>query len=388
MDEAARPSRLTFVIRHLGLGGAQRVLVTIANRLVADELAEIEVVALRERDEPYALSPRIRRATLQGDSHEDDVRNLVAHWRRAAPDVAIAHLEQANLAALDARDALGGLPRVACVEHNAICATVAAANAVDRERWERCRVRYPAADAIVCSSPATARELREFIGPLGARISMLRNPIASPTDWRGSRKSMAPLIALARSRPTVLGVGRLEHEKGFDRLVAAYAHVVAAQPDAQLVLVGDGSQRAALERQVDSLGLREHVSLVGVCDRTDLLMREARLLVVPSRRDASPMVVLEALAAGLPLIATDAAGGLAELLGDRGPIVAYRGPRALGERIVAALRRPPSPLPSRHLARFDARACAHAYLSLARTLAGGRPGRRLGGPPGGGNSRT
>lgn len=119
------------------------------------------------------------------------------------------------------------------------------------------------------------------------------------------------------ARPMVVAVGRLEHVKGFDLLVDALAASAGLRERARLVLVGDGAERADLEAQVRRLGLEGTVRLAGRLDPPGVAaaMAGAAVVVVPSRADAAPLVVLEGWRSGRPVVAT-VHGGPPEIVTD------------------------------------------------------------------------
>ena len=119
----------------------------------------------------------------------------------------------------------------------------------------------------------------------------------------------------AHQRLYLLAVGQLERHKGFDVLVSAFARVSLDCPNLDLLIAGNGSQRAALETQIQAAKLNEHVKLLGAVDRAQVasLMRGSLAVVIPSRREPFGIVGLEAMAAGKRIIATRV-GGLIEAL--------------------------------------------------------------------------
>jgi glycogen(starch) synthase len=122
----------------------------------------------------------------------------------------------------------------------------------------------------------------------------------------------------SHARPYILAIGRHVPQKGFDVLIDAYAAVLRAKPDApDLVIAGDGPQRADLEKQVADLGLAERIEFPGRCDRptTASLFRGCDVFVLPSRHEPQGIVCLEAMAAGKPVVATRV-GGVPEVVRD------------------------------------------------------------------------
>lgn len=102
----------------------------------------------------------------------------------------------------------------------------------------------------------------------------------------------------------VIGVGRLSFEKGFDRLVEAFAQVKGYE-DWDLVLVGDGPVRSQLESQAERLGIAQRVVFLGMRKDVDRLLTESKIFVIPSRCEGFPNALCEAMASPLPCIAFD-----------------------------------------------------------------------------------
>jgi glycosyltransferase involved in cell wall biosynthesis len=130
-----------------------------------------------------------------------------------------------------------------------------------------------------------------------------------------------PELYVAPPRETfgkrVLFVGRLTPEKGGALLLEAFAQVFAAHPEARLTVVGDGPERPALEARAQALGVAEAVTFAGARNQLQVAahMAEADMLVLPSFAEGVPVVLMEAMAAGLPTIASRVAG-VSELVHD------------------------------------------------------------------------
>ena len=177
--------------------------------------------------------------------------------------------------------------------------------------------------ANIAISGAIARSL-----PVDSTI--VPNPYASDVFARDDGAS--------RQRDLVF-VGRLVSDKGVDRLVAALALLAARGVQAELTIVGDGPEAAALRRQADAAGLADHVRFEGWQAAAELVatLNRHRVLVVPSVwEEPFGVVVLEALACGcVPLVTRS--GGLPDAVGDCGLVVARDDPAALADGIEALL---------------------------------------------------
>jgi glycosyltransferase involved in cell wall biosynthesis len=221
-------------------------------------------------------------------------------FREARPQVAIAFIDQTNVLALLAARGLG-LP-VVVAEHT----DPALVPLGRRWRWLRRRT-YPWARAIAVLNE---RARRFFADRPGARVAVIPNPVAVPP---AARADAPPAASRA---PTIVGMGRLGPEKRFDLLLSAFARLRSRHPAWRLVILGEGPARAALERQRDALGLAGVVELPGVLRDPYPVLRRAELFVLSSTLEGFPMALVEAMACGLPVIATEYHEGVREIVRD------------------------------------------------------------------------
>jgi glycosyltransferase involved in cell wall biosynthesis len=160
----------------------------------------------------------------------------------------------------------------------------------------RCRQ----ADAVVSISEAITAELKQA-GYESERIHDLPNGVPVPNDAWQPRPDW-------RAAPHAVFVGRLAAEKGLDTLVEAWAEVRKTHSGATLTLIGEGPERPALESRVAALGLNGAVVLPGASANPNALLRAADLFVLPSREEGMSIALLEAMALGMPLVASSVPG--------------------------------------------------------------------------------
>ncbi|WP_152054000.1 glycosyltransferase [Tautonia marina] len=190
-------------------------------------------------------------------------------------------------------------------------------------------------DRVVCVSEAQARKVRR-VGVPRRKIVVIPNAIDVSRFATPDPAARAELEALF-PRPIhhlVGAAGRLSPEKGFDLLIDAAATVLRHAPDTGFVLCGEGGQRATLERRIADRGLQERFLLLGLRPDLDRLLPAFDLLAQSSWTEGMPNVLLEAGAAGVPVVAT-AAGGTAEIVvdGQTGWLVPTGDASALADRI-------------------------------------------------------
>lgn len=173
------------------------------------------------------------------------------------------------------------------------------------------RLLYRRADRVICQTPSMAEDLAHELGVSENRLAVLPNPV----DVEELRSDLSQHPAPQTSPgPHLLAVGRLSPEKGFDLLLKALVSVRKEFPQASLLIAGAGPEEAALKAECHVLGLDAAVRFADYVDHPWTLFPAATLFVLPSRHEGLPNALLEAAAAGLPIVALPASGGVAELL--------------------------------------------------------------------------
>jgi glycosyltransferase involved in cell wall biosynthesis len=233
------------------------------------------------------------------------------------------------------------------------------------------RRRCQTAAAVVACSGAIRDELLEAGYPAD-RVHYIPNGVAVPptrTPKRrlGARKALGEVhsdLQLDAPAPLVIYTGRLHQAKGLEDLVAAWGMVSPSHPTARLWLVGEGPQREQLQEIVQARGLSPSVRLPGAFDSVEEMLDAADAFVLPSYIEGLSLSLLEAMAAGLPVIASDIPAYRA-VVEDKisGLLIAPRDPAALA----AALRRILEHHDLAHQLGAAARARVTAEFSLERT---------------------
>jgi glycosyltransferase involved in cell wall biosynthesis len=194
------------------------------------------------------------------------------------------------------------------------------------------RVAYATAHVVVANSTAAAAQLRREGVPAG-KIRTIANGVDCAT--------FAPARMPGRPIRRVVTVANLRPEKGHDTLISAAALVIGQRPDTEFLVVGGGPLDASLRREVERRGLGSRVQFLGERSDVPALLASSDLFVLPSRSEASPNGVLEAMAAGLPVVASRV-GGVPELIesGVNGLLVAPDRPAELAAAVLDLIARP------------------------------------------------
>ena len=188
---------------------------------------------------------------------------------------------------------------------------------------------YPKLDLV---SVLTERDAEDYRAVLGGRVNVVRVPNAAP-DLGTRRVGDAKVVVAA---------GRLTRQKGFDLLIDAYAQVAHRYPDWQLHIYGSGEERGRLLAQILRLGLERQVRLMGYSAELSEKLSQAALYVMSSRVEGFPMVLLEAMAVGLPVVSFDCPNGPADLVrqGTNGVLVPAGDVGGLADALCARDGRP------------------------------------------------
>ncbi|MEH3147863.1 MAG: glycosyltransferase [Methylobacterium frigidaeris] len=218
----------------------------------------------------------------------------------------------------------------------------------------------------VCVSHALERHLVEEWRGAAARVTVIPNAV--PVEAATPAPDEAALTARP---PLILSVGRLAPEKDFPTLIRAVARLPG---EARLVILGEGPERASLEALAGALGLGDRVMLPGYAASPWPAYAGARVFALSSRSEGFGNVVVEALASGLPVVATDC-GGPREILADgrHGALVPVGDEAALAAALARVLARPGDPVPRRErAARFATGRIVGDYLALFEAVVQGR----------------
>jgi glycosyltransferase involved in cell wall biosynthesis len=184
------------------------------------------------------------------------------------------------------------------------------------------------------------RRTYEAIGVPPELFVTVPNGVA-PHESRTSRAEARQVLGLEADRPVVLTVGRLAHMKGQRHLIDAVPGLAARFPGLAVVLLGDGSLRNALQERAAALGVAGNVVFCGHRPDARRLLAAADVFVLPSRHEGMPLAALEAMEAGLPVVATRVIGS-AEVVDDgvTGALVRPGDPTALGAAVARLLADP------------------------------------------------
>jgi glycosyltransferase involved in cell wall biosynthesis len=322
-----------------GVGGAERVIITLlrhldhtrfechlglvleGNAFLDDIPAEVVVHRMRVTRMRYCLPAIVRLA-----------------WK-VKPRTILSTVSYLNVMSILARPCLPRKVRLLIREATTPSAFIAKDTKHPRLWGFIYRRLYRHADKIICLSDSMQRDLVEHFLVPPVKLVRIYNPVDVETITRWAHATANPY---GNPGPHLVAAGRLRKEKGFDLLIDAMHAVVHKIPGAHLTILGEGPDATQLKAQAHSLGLGEKIDFRGFVQNPWVYMGNADLFVLPSRAEGLPNSLLEALALGTFVVASDCVDAMRELQSLDRRIVLFppENPTAMADAIVSALSTP------------------------------------------------
>ena len=334
------PTSIALCITDLDVGGAERCLVELATRLDRNRFApQVYCLGARPPDDASSCVPPLEEAgipvhCLGGHRYRHTsaiIGQLTRLLAQQSPQILQTFLFHANLLGrIAARRA--GIPSV-----------VSGIRVAERHaRWHLWadRLTRKMVDRHVCVSHSVARFSVDHARLPADKIVVIPNGI-DPDEFPAADPADLTRHGIPATHRAITFVGRLTPQKGLRWLVETAPHWLDKIPDCDLLLVGKGPQRSQLERLSARLNISGRVHFAGWQANIPEVLAASHILVLPSRWEGMPNVVLQAMATGLPVLSTDVEG-VVELLGDGAPkqTVTYGDSRLLVEKLAAIMSNP------------------------------------------------
>ncbi len=364
---------MAFYMHDLSGGGVERMRLNLIDVLRARGVRVTLVLGARNGALEPLLPPDLSVVDLGGGRTLRTIPKLVRFLRDEQPDVLVASLDHNNIAAMVARTVSGSATRLVICQHSALSAELGNGwkyRLVPLAYW----LLQHKAHGIIAVSHGVADDLARTAGIGPRRISVIYNPVIG-AGFLQRAEGAAPHPWLAKKDvPVFVFVGRLTAQKDPATLLAA-TKLLLERRRARLIMAGVGEDEAALRRMAQLTGIAHAVAFVGFQENPLPWIKHADALVSASRFEGFGNVLVEALACGTPVIATDCPHGPAEILlqGALGRLVKVGDAGALAEAMEA--HEPANVDAARLMARaadFTAEAAADAHMALFRRLMVGR----------------
>jgi len=311
--------------------GTERVTASVASGL-AERGLNIEILTLHGETSGFPLSPKVHLRTLGMEARDlrlrgDTVpliRMLRKRWRQYPPEILIT--VDTFLAAFAFPALLGLNTRRIAWEHFQYFTDLGM-----RSRRLARQMAARLGHDVITLTPQDAQQWQQALPGAGAQIRAIANPLP-----------FAPFSVnpYAPDRRTVLALGRLDPQKGFDLLLEAWSLIENSSPGWTLRIVGSGVERQKLERQIEALGL-ERCTLTPATPQVEQEYAQAGVFALSSRHEGLGMVLMESQAHGIPAVAFDCPHGPAELLEPGGGLLVSPGQvQAFAEALQTLMSQP------------------------------------------------
>lgn len=292
-------------------GGAQRTMVNLVNGLSAGGTAVELVVVRGDGSARDWLSGDVALVDLKCGHTRGSVLALRSLLKARHPRILFSTMLDANIVASMATVGLARRPALIHRETNSHIAR----GDIGSLRRMGARWAYRRADRIIALSEGVGHELTALYGLPEGQTQTIHNPVDISgilSAAHSARVQPAPWGDWASGAPVILGAGRLTHQKGFDLLLRAVARL--QDISVRIVLLGDGPDRPKLERLGKELGLDDRLLMPGFVADPERWMVHADQFVLSSRWEGFGHVIVEAMACGLPVMATDCPFGPADII--------------------------------------------------------------------------
>jgi len=346
-------------------GGAERMTINLARGL-ADRGHQVDLIVTKGEGAYADLVPKnVRLIDLKSKIPILSVSAMRKYLTEEKPYSVLGVLNQPNVAALVARRLSGSKARIAISIRNTL--TEEAKNAKSlRMKLMPTIVKAVAkwADAVVSVSSGAADDFAKLTGIARDRIQVIYNPVVDDSLLEQAKiRPDHPYFAEGHA-PVVLAAGRLSHQKDYPTLLRAFAEVRKTH-DARLMILGEGPDRESLTQLATELGIVNNLALPGFVSPPFGHMGHCNVFVLSSLFEGLPGVLIQAMACGAPVVATNCPSGPFEILknGEYGLLSPVGDVTALAKNISAALDHPKPP-PVESWERFRLETSVDVYEQL------------------------
>lgn len=361
------PWRLALFLATSGHSGVDRIMKNfigeLAKRPVTVDLLQVQGHGPYLEDVPANV-----RVVALGTRHVQSSLLRLAHYLRSEnPDAFLCDKDRVNRTALLAATMAGYQGRLVVRLGTTVSKNLEGRGFAHRllQYWSIRRL-YTRAYAVAVPSQGAAEDLHAIASFPPGFVRVLPSPVVSDAIHALSQEPIDHPWFASDAAPVILGAGELCERKDFATLLCAFA-ALSRHTESRLVILGKGKKRAALEKLAQELGIADRVWFPGFVSNPYAYMAKARLFVLSSTCEGLPVVLMEALALGIPVVSTDCPSGPREILEDGryGPLVPVKSSDRLAEAMAHVLAHPPGKEKlMAAVSRYHVQSATDAYLQL------------------------
>lgn len=304
-------TKIMLIIPRLDIGGAERVMMTLADHLDKKRFAVYFLILNRQGVFSSYSNPQVFIKDLQVKRVRYAVFKLIREIWTIRPRIVLSTLHHLNLLLMIVRNFFPKHIKFIARE-----ATIPSENNKhEKHAWlinYLYKLVYHKFDKIICLSHSTKDDLITNYNVPGNKLIVINNPI--DIDRIHQEADLIKQRLLDPGKINLLGIGRLDYIKGFDLLIQALA--LLRDHNFHLTILGGGDEERPLQGLAKNLGVEDQVTFAGFQPNPYAYMQQADLLVLTSRYEGFPNVVIEANACGLPVVAFNCPGGVHEIISE------------------------------------------------------------------------
>ncbi|MBT3670469.1 MAG: glycosyltransferase [Bacteroidetes bacterium] len=303
--------KIIFFIPTLEGGGAERVFLNLAREFIGLGHS-VDIVLKEKTGELLPLVPQeIRIISLKSSRMFATLIPLINYLKKEKPDILISGLELPNTIASLA-SLLTNLETTFILTFHSIISELSISSPKRNIEKGFARLLYPVADQYVAVSKAVAKDIVQFYRLPSEKINVIYNPVPVQEIQKLAKEPVDHPFYQSGS-PIILGIGRLVSGKNFDILINAFSQL-QGNHNAKLIILGEGEMRTSLEMLIEDLDIKKDVALIGFEKNPYKFLSKAKVFVHTSSTEGFGLVLVEALAAGCPVISVNNSGGTLEVL--------------------------------------------------------------------------
>lgn len=340
--------KICFFVSSFQNGGVEKVTIQLCNEL-ASKGFEVDLVIGKKNQSNMLdrLDAKVKLVSLGTSNKIFSILMMALYFIRKAPDIVVADRYHSFVYAAYAKRLIAGKSEIVMTIHSQMSLSFGA----ESKRTKKQEKKYSEFMAltkycarVIAVSKGTAEDFLAIFPGFANKISVIYNPVAVNEIQSLAKEWQDNLSLLSGKKHVIISVGRLEVEKGYATLLRAFSEIENCD-DSLLVICGEGRERKNLEKLAQQLGIQDNVYLPGFVANPYSYLLHADLFVLSSNSEAFGVVLVEALAIGIPVVSTDCPSyGPREILlnGEIGKLVTVDDVSALARAIEESLNDPPS----------------------------------------------
>ena len=341
-----KPFSVAFFLPSLEPGGTERNVVNLINNIDRKKHVLSLVLGKVEGDFIKKINKDIPIINLGASGSIELFFKLIKYFREEKPDIFIPAFSRINIICISAKIFSKADTKIIATEHAIFSFLPIIAKTAGRRFFARFflpsigKLIYPQADAIVCVSKGIADDFLKIIH-CPEIIRVIYNPVINDKIYELAKEPLSHLWFSNLEIPVIVAVGRLVKCKDYPTLFRALSLILQKQ-HVRLVILGKGPEEYRLKQLANELNLSENIAFLGFQDNPYKYMKRASVFVLSSLQEGFGNVIVEAMACGIPVVATNCKSGPGEIIQDgvNGLLVPPQDEKALASAILKILNSP------------------------------------------------